>query len=130
MTQDSQDAQRAIDAILRNNFESFLHRCVLYLNPGALFLPNWHIEAIAYQLDRIRKGEITRLIINLPPRHLKSLTASVAFPAFLLGLEPRRRIIAISYGSDLSDKHSSDFRAIVQSSWYQRIFPQMRIMRD
>ena len=54
----------------------------------------------------------------------------MAFPAFLLGLEPWHRIIAISYGNDLSDKHSSDFRSIVQSSWYQSAFPKMRIMRD
>jgi predicted phage terminase large subunit-like protein len=130
MTQDSQDAQRAIDAILRNNFESFLHRCVLYLNPGAPFLPNWHIQAIAYQLDRIRRGEITRLIINMPPRHLKSLTISVAFTAFLLGHMPWRRIFAISYGDDLSAKHASDFRSIVHSPWYKRAFPKMRISRS
>jgi predicted phage terminase large subunit-like protein len=130
MTNDSQDAQRVIDAILRNDFESFLHRCVLYLNPGARFLPNWHIRAIAYQLDRIRRGEITRLIINMPPRHLKSLTVSVALPAFLLGHQPWRRIFAISYGDDLSAKHASDFRSIVHSSWYKRAFPKMRISRS
>lgn len=130
MTQDTQDAQRAIDAILRNDFESFLQRCVLYLNPGAPFLPNWHIRAIAYQLDRIRRGEITRLIINMPPRHLKSLTISVAFTAFLLGHMPWRRIFAISYGDDLSAKHASDFRSIVHSPWYKRAFPKMRISRS
>ena len=130
MTKDSQDAQRVIDAILRNDFEGFLHRCVLYLNPGAPFLPNWHIQAIAYQLDRIRRGEITRLIINMPPRHLKSLTISVAFTAFLLGKMPWRRIFAISYGDDLSAKHASDFRSIVHSSWYRRAFPNMRIARS
>jgi hypothetical protein len=118
MTQDAQEAQRAMDAILRNNFESFLHRCVLHLNPGAAFLPNWHIRAIAHKLDCIRRGEITRLIINMPPRHLKSITVSVAFTAFLLGHEPWRRIFAISYGDDLSAKHASDFRSIVDSSWY------------
>jgi predicted phage terminase large subunit-like protein len=130
MSEDTQDAQLAIDAILRNDFESFLHRSVLYLNPGASFLPNWHIRAIAYQLDRIRRGEITRLIINMPPRHLKSLTVSVAFTAFLLGHAPWRRIFAISYGDELSAKHASDFRSIVHSSWYKRAFPKMRILRS
>ena len=119
-----------INALLRTDFLAFLERCVRTLNPGTAFLANWHIEAIAYQLERIRKGEITRLIINLPPRHLKSLTVSVAFPAYLLGLEPTHRIIAISYGNELSDKHSSDFRSIVQSPWYRRAFPKMRIKRD
>ena len=66
----------------------------------------------------------------MPPRHLKSLTVSVAFPAFLLGHEPWHRIFAISYGSELSSKHASDFRSIVESTWFQRAFPAMRIARS
>jgi len=119
--------QTVHDAILRSHFESFLRRCFMTLNPGSPYLPNWHIAAIAYLLERVRRGEITRLIINLPPRHLKSLTVSVAWSAFLLGLEPRHRIFAISYGNELSSKHASDFRSIVESPWYQRAFYNMRI---
>jgi hypothetical protein len=115
--------QEVHDAILRRHFDMFLRRCLMTLNPGQPFLPNWHILAIAHQLERIRRGEITRLIINMPPRHLKSLTVSVAFPAFLLGLEPWRRIFAISYGTELSSKHASDFRSIVESTWFPRAFP-------
>jgi hypothetical protein len=85
-----------LNAILRNDFESFVRRCMLTLNPGAPFLMNWHIDAIAYRLEQIRNGEVTRLIINLPPRYLKSILVSVAFPAFLLGHDPTRRIFAIS----------------------------------
>jgi predicted phage terminase large subunit-like protein len=118
------------DAILRNDFVSFVHRCFLHLNPGAQFLPNWHIRAIAHQLERVRRGEVTRLIINMPPRYLKSITASVAFPLFLLGHEPWRRIIAISYADELSAKHASDFRSIAHSRFYQRAFPNMRIARS
>ena len=119
-----------LDEILRRDFGKFLHRCFLWLNPGATFLPNWHIRAIAYQLERIRRGEITRLIINLPPRYLKSITVSVAFPAYLLGLDPQRKIIAISYGDDLSAKHASDFRSVVNSAWFQRAFRKMHIARN
>jgi hypothetical protein len=118
------------DAILRRDFESFLRRCFMTLNPGMRYLPNWHISAIAYQLERIRRGEINRLIINLPPRHLKSLMVSVAFPAYLLGLEPWHRIFAISYGNELSSKHASDFRSVVESRWYRRAFREMRISRS
>jgi len=121
--------QQVFKAMLRSDFSSFLHRCFLTLNPGMPFLPNWHIDAIAHQLERVRAGEITRLIVNLPPRYLKSQMISVAFPAFLLGRDPRRRIIGISYGTDLASKHASDFRSIVQSSWYRQAFSQMRLAR-
>lgn len=80
-------------AILRNDFYAFLQRCFLTLNPGTKFLSNWHLEALAYHLELVRMGKIQRLMINLPPRHLKSLTASVALAAFLLGHDPTLRVI-------------------------------------
>ncbi len=70
------------------------------------------------------------MIINMPPRHLKSQTVSVAFPAYILGLEPWHRIICMSYGSELSSKHHDDFRSIVTSPWYRRAFPDMRVSRS
>ena len=113
-------AERAFhDAILRRHFELFLRRCLMTLNPGQNYLPNWHIQAIAHQLKRMWRGEITRLIINMPPRHLKSLTVSVAFPAFLLGHEPWHRIFVVSYGSDLSSK-SQRLPFDCRSRWYRR----------
>jgi predicted phage terminase large subunit-like protein len=119
----------AFNAILRSDAYAFLHRCFLTLNPGTPFLRNWHIAAILYRLEQIRNGDINRLIINLPPRYLKSIICSVAFPAFLLGHDPSYRIICLSYGADLSTKHAADFRAIVQSSWYRSAFPMLRIAR-
>jgi hypothetical protein len=64
-----------------------------------------------------------RPIINLPPRHLKSLLASVAFPAWCLGLDPSVQILCVSYAQDLADKLARDCRAILLSPWYRRIFP-------
>lgn len=119
-----------LNAALRIDFESFLRRGFAMLNPGTELLWNWHLQAIAYQLERVRRGEVTRLIINLPPRYLKSLMVSVAFPAFILGHDPWRRIIAISYGDDLSLKHARDFRRIVESTWYRRAFPRMQLERS
>jgi len=121
---------QVFNAALRQDFRAFLHRSVLTLNPGGLFLPNWHIDAIAHVLEETRAGRIKRLIINLPPRYLKSIIASVAYPAFQLGHEPWRRITTLSYGGDLAGKHASDFRSVVQSPWYRRAFPQMQIARS
>jgi hypothetical protein len=64
------------------------------LNPQAAFLMNWHIEVIAAKLAALAQGKIQQLIINLPPRHLKSLLVSIAFPAWCLGHDPRPRCCA------------------------------------
>jgi hypothetical protein len=71
--------------------------------------------------------EQVELIISLPPRSLKSLMTSVAFPAFILGHSPTRRIICASYSGELAFRHSNDFRAVLASPWYQEIFPGTRI---
>ena len=125
----SRTDQDFLNAALRSDLLAFLHRSVLTLNPGSPFLANWHLEAIAYQLERIRRGEINRLIINLPPRSLKSIMVSVALPAFLLGHDPRLKIFGISYGSDLAAKHAADFRSIVQVALVPPRIPNMQIAR-
>jgi hypothetical protein len=93
---------RLLEGLLRADFRAFLHKTFLTLSPGQTYVSTWHVEAIAYQLERVRRGEVRRLIINMPPRSLKSIAASVAFPAFLLGHEPSRRIICVSYSGDLA----------------------------
>jgi hypothetical protein len=118
---------RKYEALLRDDFRPFLEKVFITLSPGQPFIPTWHLEAIACQLERIRRGEIRRLIINMPPRSLKSITASVAFPAFVLGHDPWRRIICVSYSGDLAKKHANDFRAILESPWYRTAFPTTRI---
>ena len=118
---------RVLRALLRNNFTAFVRKVFVTLESGQAYVPNWHLEAIAYQLERVGRGEIKRLIINMPPRSLKSMTASVAFPAFVLGHNPARRIICVSYSGDLAKKHANDFRAVLQAPWYQRLFERTRI---
>ena len=72
-------------------------------------------------------GEIKRLIILMPPRNLKSICASVALPAWLLGRDPTRQIICVSYSADLAAKHARDCRAVMMAPWYQSVFPSTRI---
>ena len=94
---------RVYKEILRLDLGYFAQLCFCKLNPQAAFLPNWHIEVIAAKLAAVRAGRIRRLIINLPPRHLKSLLASIAFPAWCLGHDPSAQILSVSYGQDLAD---------------------------
>ena len=83
---------------------------------------NLHLEVIAAKLTAVREGKIRRLIINLPPRHLKSLMASIAFPAWCLGHDPSAQILCVSYAQDLADKLARDCRGIMMSPWYREIF--------
>ena len=106
----------AYDAVLRNDFSLFAARCFHHLNPQTDLAMNWHIEVIAAMLTAVLQGKIRRLIINLPPRHLKSLLASIAFPAWCLGHDPSVQMLCISYAQDLADKLSRDCRQIVGDS--------------
>src|SRR5438552_5502466 len=118
----SELSPREFDAILRSDLGYFAERCFCELNPQAAFLPSWHLEVIAAKLAAVRDGKIRRLIINLPPRHLKSLMASTAFPAWCLGHDPSAQILCVSYAQDLSDKLARDCRSVMLSPWYRRIF--------
>ena len=113
-----------LDRFQREDFEAFVHRAFGVVTPGQDYAHNWHISAIAHALDKVRRGESKRLIIAMPPRYLKSLCVSIAFPAFLLGQDPTLRIIAASYADSLAVAHSNDFRRLVQSKEYKRLFPK------
>src|SRR5271168_2870483 len=109
--------------LLRHDFTTFAGRCFQDLNPQTDLAMNWHLEVIAAKLTAVREGRIRRLIIDLPPRHLKSLMASIAFPAWFLGLDPSVQILCVSYAQDLADKLARDCRSIMTSRWYRQLFP-------
>jgi predicted phage terminase large subunit-like protein len=108
--------------ILRRDFTSFVERSFYELNPQTPLFLGRHIEVIATKLEACRQGKIKRLIINLPPRHLKSHCASVAFVAWYLGHNPAGHVICASYGQDLADKLARDCRNIMMSAWYRQLF--------
>jgi len=114
-------------ALLRTDFHAFVQRCFSTLNPQTPFLDNWHLQLIAAKLEDCRRGKCRRLIINVPPRSMKSICASVAFPAWLLGHNPSCSIICVSYGYELAVKHAIDCRTIMQDVFYRNIFPGARI---
>jgi hypothetical protein len=111
------------EALLRADFAGFAHRAFCELNPRAGFAMNWHFEAMAAKLAAVRDGRVGRLIINVPPRHLKSHLASVAFPAWCLGHDPSAQIVCASYAQDFADKLARDCRRLMISDRYQRLFP-------
>jgi len=112
------------DAVYRINFGAFTYRAFEAVNPGQRLIANWHIDTICYQVQQMVIGEAKkRLILNLPPRSLKSFIASVALPAWLLGRQPSTRIICGSYSDELATKFSRDCRALLETPFYKRVFP-------
>ena len=118
--------QRVLDAICRTDFVSFTQKAFHILWPTAIFRMNFHIEALAYVLEMVRQGKFKRVIINLPPRSLKSLMTSVAWPAFVLGHDPSKHIVVISYGTDLANTLANQFRTVIDLPSYKRLFPLMQ----
>jgi hypothetical protein len=116
-----------LEAILREDLYSFIQAIFPLVSPNSALMLNWHLEAMAYALTRVLRGEIRRLIITVPPRSLKSICASVAFPAFALGHNPRLRFICASYAENLAFAHSRSCRNVMRSPLYQRLFPNTKI---
>jgi predicted phage terminase large subunit-like protein len=112
-----------LNAALRTDFQAFSERAFMTLNPTETFLDNWALQVIAHHLNLCAKRKITRLLIVIPPRSLKSMMASVAFPAYLLGRDPSTEVITVSYNQDLSTKFSNDTQSIIKSDWFRQLFP-------
>jgi predicted phage terminase large subunit-like protein len=122
--------QQIYRAILATDFRAFVDYVFGLLRPDTPFKPNWHIDAMAHKVSQVASGDVKRLIITVPPRHLKSIIASVALPAWYLGHNPSERVVCISYSAELSKTHSSDFRRVVTDPVYQAVFPKMRLARE
>ncbi len=116
------EERETYDAMMRGDLPFFAEEAFKWLNPGTSLYRNWSHEAVCYRLERTINREVKRLIVNQPPRSLKSFLVSVAFPAFVLGNNPTEKFICVSYSQDLANKHASDFRKIVEHEEYRRIF--------
>ncbi|MGH8709723.1 MAG: phage terminase large subunit [Burkholderiales bacterium] len=92
---------------------------------------NWHIDAICEHLEAVAKGEITRLIINVPPGAGKSIITNVFFPAWEWGPRgmPWIRVICASYASALTTRDSLKMRSLITSDWYQSMW-QVKLTGD
>lgn len=123
--------ERVVAALYRTDIYAFVWRAFEELHPddSTVFVPNWHVEAMCFELERLRAGENRRLVITVPPRHLKSITVAVAYCAFLLGHDPSCKVIVASYGGDLARKHAADCRRVMESAWYRRLFPRTRLAK-
>jgi predicted phage terminase large subunit-like protein len=120
----------AVKQLIRTDLSYFIHQVFRTVSPSSIYQHNWHIDLIAQYLIACQKGDTRRLIINIPPRFLKSIAVSVAFPAWLLGHNPSTQIMCASYAMALSHKHSLDCRLVLEQDWYKEAFPNTLLVDD
>jgi predicted phage terminase large subunit-like protein len=127
--------RRAADALYRVSFGAFAYAAYNALYPNKSLVPNWHIKCICHHLGemswQLETGDAVttetravskHLVINLPPRSLKSFLVSIAWVAWMLGRNPNLEIVCASYSEDLAHKFSRDCRVLMESRFYKRVF--------
>lgn len=119
------DRKKVLASALRQDLSAFTHRTFLHLEEGTPYQHNWHIDHISWQLTRLARGDIRRLIINVPPRSMKSIQVSIAFSAWAMGHDPTSKILCVSYAEALARKLSIDTRNVMRSDWYRYVFPDL-----
>lgn len=105
------------------SLHAFMRFCWPMLEPSRPFKDNWHIGAICEHLEAVHAGQIKNLLVNQPPATTKSLTVSVAFPAWVWARDPTRRFMCLSYDQRLATRDSLRMRQLVQSPLYQTRWP-------
>jgi predicted phage terminase large subunit-like protein len=120
--------EQVLPALLRQHFSLFLRFAYREIGGDGALQWNFHLDAVIHQLERIRTGANQRLIVTVPPRHLKSVMLT-AWVAWMMGRNPAARFICASYGSELAEKHARDCLRIMSSPWYRRAFPSLLLTR-
>lgn len=114
-------------ALLKGNFWSFVEKAFFDFEQKPL--RDFYVAFLSERLRDFANGASRRMVLNLPPRHLKTFTASICLTAWLLGRDPARRVMIVSYGEDLAREISQKIRRLVLTPWYQEAFPGTRLDR-
>ncbi len=122
--------KQVLEAATRTDLLTFTERAFPILEPGQCLQIAPYIELLAYRLQMLPTEPAPRLIINLPPRHLKSMLASVIFPAWLLGNDPTTNVLVVSHTHGLADELAGMCRRLIASDWYRKLFPGTRLRED
>ena len=109
---------------MRRSLREFIKSSWGTIEPARDFYDNWHTDAISEHLEAVAHGDIKRLIINVPPRHMKSISVAVALPAWVWTIMPQKRFLFASYALSLSVRDSVKCRRLIDSQWYKTHFGQ------
>lgn len=115
--------------LIRRDFRSFVGWAYRYTHDGKKLGNEPYIDYLCHKLERVADGDTRRLVINLPPRHLKTFLAAVYLPAWVLAKDPSARIMVITYGDQLAENITYQIRRLLQSPLYKKIF-KTRVAED
>lgn len=104
---------------MRRSLRTFMRGAWSVVEPGVDFVSGWHIDAICDHLTYVSLGDIDDLVINIPPRHSKSTTVAVVWPAWEWTWKPSSQWLFATYAQDLTVRDSVKCRRLIQSPWYQ-----------
>ena len=94
------------------------------------FIGGEHHEIMAEAFEKVARGDLKRLIINMPPRHTKSEFASYLFPAWFLGQYPQKKVIQTAHTAELAVGFGRKVRNLIQSETYQNVFSGIELSTD
>lgn len=130
MNTDSNATERAVRQMYRTDLTSFIGLAHRLTQPQARFVPHWSIELIGEALRRCCRGDTERLILNLPPRYLKSFCASVALPAWALAQRPQAKIMCIAGSRGAAEDHHRLAWRLMSHPSYRALFPHLKGCRE
>ena len=117
----------AIAQLYRSDVRSFVRLVFGELYPGKKLVWHWYLDVIADRIDAVLRGKCNRLVINAPPRTLKTLIATLSLIALYLGRYPTRQVLLITGHPPLTSELMNRLRRIVSSERYGSLFPHLRL---
>jgi predicted phage terminase large subunit-like protein len=113
---------KLVDDAIRSNFLALVIKAFAQLHPNEELVVYPYVELLARQLEAVASGKTRRLVISLPPRHLKTVLVSICLPVWILAHRLSAKILILSYGQELADEIAYSIREILRSEWYCRLF--------
>ncbi|WP_273144046.1 phage terminase large subunit [Oceanicaulis alexandrii] len=120
------DPRKKLDLAQKTIFYFFLLRVFAELE-GEPLKSLEYVDALCLALQQATEADAGRLLVTIPPRHLKSVAAAIALPAWVLGRDPSAKVMVATYSDTLSAEHAAKFARVVNATWYQRLFPNTRV---
>jgi predicted phage terminase large subunit-like protein len=119
---DAQKLRATIASYQTSNLSEFVKQAYSILEPGRPLVWSWNYDYVCELLTLMSRGQLLRLIVNVPPRTLKSTLITIIFPVWVWISDPTKRFMAASYSHDLSSQHSLKRRDLIRSRWFQDLF--------